>query len=97
MALYSYYNAFGKKEIIQINELGLSSAKYGIINWDTIDNIKVKKIAGPRMWFYTITIVPDDKNKNALKVWLSSDMDTDWRTVIDFLAHYSVKNNINFS
>ena len=99
---------FGKRELFEINEVGIKVANGQIFNWDTTFAIELKRfpsqgleflynLIGPRgIYFYQIVIYEDFLLKKKSKIKFSSDINTNWNKISEVISYYTIKNNIQF-
>jgi len=108
LGLYYFTMTFGKRELFEINEVGIKVANGQIFNWDTTFAIELKRfpsqgleflynLIGPRgIYFYQIVIYEDFLLKKKSKIKFSSDINTNWNKISEVISYYTIKNNIQF-
>ena len=93
--IFSLVYAFGDRKIFEINTIGIKIKDQTPIRWENIYEIETKKYPGPRMTFYRIRITQDIGTSKKRSIWITSDVKPNWTEIIDCLATYTVKYNIN--
>ena len=106
--VYYFAMTFGKRELFEINEVGIKVANGQTFSWDKTFAIELKRfpsqgleflyyLIGPRgIHFYQIVIYRDFLLKKKSKIKFSSDINTDWDNITEVISYYTIKNGIQF-
>src|SRR5450432_243415 len=95
-SIYGFDNYFDKKSIIEIDQSGITTKKYGHIIWQNIYDVETNSYPGPRMTFYKIKYwLTDGETIHTMR--FTSDITCTFEEIIDLLSFYTVQNNIRMT
>ena len=109
LGIYYFAMTFGKRELFEINEVGIKVANGKTFSWDAIIAIELKTfpssgleflyyLIGPKgIYFYQIIIYEDFLLKKKSRIKFSSDINTNWDKISEVISHYTIKNNIQLN
>jgi hypothetical protein len=95
-SIYGFDNYFDKKSVIEIDQSGITTKKYGHVLWQNIYDIQTSSFPGPRMSFYKIKYwLTDGETIHTIR--FTSDITCKFDEIIDLLSFYTVQNNIRMT